>query len=147
MRSRRMQPVARHAEQKEQDAVRLFVTAQQALGEAEQQLQQLLTYREEYAAGNTAAAQSGQRMQQVRNFQAFIDSLGKAIAQAHLNIESKKQVCERYRQAWLKTRSRSQALNLVVEKYQLDERRQQEQQEQKEQDEHAQRIGFKPAST
>lgn len=146
MRSRRMQPVARHAEQKEQDAVRLFVAAQQALTEAQQQLQQLLTYRDEYAAGNTAAAESGQRMQQVRNFQTFIDNLGKAIEQAHLNIESKKQVCERYRQAWLKTRSRSQALNLVVEKYQLEERREQERQEQKEQDEHAQRIGFRPTS-
>ena len=145
MRSKRMQPVAQHAEQKEQDAVRLFVQAQQALADAEQQLQQLMAYREEYSRSDTSQGARG--MHQVRNLQAFISNLGQAIEQAHINIENRKQVCERYRQAWLKTRSRSQALNRVVEKYQLEELKQQEQREQKEQDEHAQRIGQRRRST
>ena len=144
MRSKRMQPVAHHAEQIEQDAVRLFVEAQQALANAEQQLQQLLDYREEYSG--SMANQPARTMEQVRNFQAFVSRLGKAIEQAHLDIETRRQVCEQHKLRWLKTRSRSQALNLVVEKYQLEELKQQEQLEQKEQDEYAQRIGFKPTS-
>lgn len=141
MRSKRMQPVAKHAEQIEQDAVRVFVQAQKALADAEQQLRQLLAYREEYAGG--MASRATRSVEQVRNFQAFIARLSKAIEQAHLDIASKKQICEHHRRAWLKTRSRSQALNLVVEKYQLEELRQQERMEQKELDEHAQRIGSK----
>jgi len=142
MRSKRMQPVARHAEQKEQDAVQLFVQAQKILAEAEQQLQQLLAYREEYAGH--LSSQVSQSVEQVRNFQAFISKLSRAIEQAHLDIASKKQVCEHHKQLWLKTRSRSQALNRVVEKYQYEELKQQEQIEQKEQDEHAQRIASRP---
>lgn len=139
MRSKRMKPIAHHAEQKEQDAVRLFVKAQQDLKDVEDQLQQLLGYREEYASQLTT--QSGRSIEHIRNFQAFIEKVTKAIDQAKIEIENKKQVCERYRLAWMKCRSRSKALNLVVEKYQLEEFRQQERNEQKEQDEHSARIG------
>ena len=140
MRSKRMQPVADHAERIEQDAVQLFVQAQQELTTMEQQLQQLLEYREEYRQKLTVEQGRSMNIQRVRDFQLFISNLDQTITQAHINIESCKQVCEGKKQAWLKCRSRSQALNSVVEKYQQDERKQLERAEQKEQDEHAQRI-------
>ena len=141
MRSKRMQPVVHHAEQKEQDAVQLFVQAQQALADAEQQLQQLFSYRDDY--NRQLSESSGQSIERIRNYQAFIAKLNGAIDQAYVEIETRKQICEQKKLAWLKCRSRSHALNLVVEKYQLEEFREQERQEQKEQDEHAQRIGSK----
>ena len=144
MRSKRMQPVAHHAEQKEQDAVQHFVAAQNDVADAEKQLQQLLSYREEYRQKLTE--QNALSIDQVRNYRAFIDQLGLAIDQARIDVETKKQVCEQQKLAWLKCRSRSEALNLVVEKYQLEEHREQERIEQKEQDEHAQRIGNKSTS-
>lgn len=140
MRSKRMQPVADHAGRIEQDAVQVFVQAQQELATLEQQLQQLLEYREEYQQKLTTEQGRGMGIHRVRDYQLFISNLDQTIAQARINIESCKQVCEGKKQAWLKCRSRSNALNSVVEKYQQDERRQQERAEQKEQDEHAQRI-------
>jgi flagellar FliJ protein len=133
-----MQPVAQHAEQIEQDAIRVFAEAQQDLADAEQQLLQLLAYRDEYSGQLNGHA--GLPMKQLRNFQAFVHKLGDAIKQAKLDIETKKQICEHRKQAWLKTRSRSQALNKVVEKYRQEELKQQDQREQKEMDEHAQRL-------
>ena len=133
-----MQPVADHAGQKEQDAVQHFAAAQRDVSDAEQQLQQLFVYREEYAQKLTG--QLGLNIEQVRNFQAFIDKLNYAIDQSRLDIESKKQICEQKKRVWISCRSRSEALNLVVEKYQREELREQDRIEQKEQDEHAQRI-------
>ena len=141
MRSKRMQPVADHADQKEQDAVQRFVAAQQDVSNAEQQLRQLYVYREEYAQKLTGIP--GLNIEQVRNFQSFIEKLNHTIDQAKLDIESKKQICEQQKRVWMSCRSRSEALSLVVEKYQREELREQERIEQKEQDEHAQRIGHK----
>jgi flagellar protein FliJ len=138
MRSKRMQPVAKHAEQKEQDAALEFVQAQKDLEDAEQQLQQLFSYREEYTKKLTQ--QSGMSMQRIRDHQLFVGNVGKTIDQAYLDIEDKKNICELKKQAWLKCRSRSHALNSVVEKYKLEEYKQQERWEQKEQDEHSQNI-------
>ncbi len=138
MRSKRMQPVAQHAEQIEQDAIRVFVEAQRELADAEQQLQQLLDYRDEYSG--QLNGRSGLVMKQLHNFRDFVHKLDEAIKQAKLDVETRKQICEHRRQAWLKTRSRSQALNKVVEKYQQQELKQQDRREQKEMDEHAQRL-------
>jgi len=140
-----MQPVAKHADQKEQDAALVFVQSQKDLEAAEEQLQQLFSYREEYTQKLTS--QSGMSMQRIRDHQLFVENLGKTIDQAYLDIEDKKCICELKKQAWLKCRSRSHALNSVVEKYKLEEYRQQERWEQNEQDEHAQNITNKNRET
>jgi flagellar protein FliJ len=138
-----MQPVAQHADQKEQDAVRLFVEAQRILEAAEQQLQQIFSYREEYSQQLLAADSDDLSAQRLRDHQSFVARIGQTIEQLHIDIENKKQICEMQKQAWLKCRGRSYALNSVVEKYKLEEFKEQERFEQKEQDEHAQRIGSK----
>lgn len=135
-----MQPVAHHAERIEQDAVRFFIEAQKALQAAEQQLQQLLSYREEYSQ-KLVVGQSGRlTIQRLRDYQLFVDKLSKAIEQARIDITTSQQVCEQKKVDWLKCRSRSQALGMVVEKYKLEEFKAQEKVEQKEQDEHGARI-------
>ena len=144
MRSKRMQPVAQHADQKEQEAVRLFVDAQRAVEAAEQQLQQLFGYQQEYSQKLTDTDSASMSPHLLRDYQSFIAKLRLSIEQIHIDIENKKQFCEIQKQAWLKCRSRSHALNSVVEKYKLEEFKQQEKYEQKEQDEHAQRIVTKP---
>lgn len=140
MRSRRMQPVADHAEQKEQKAVRVFVAAQEKLTAAEQQLAQLLGYRKEYEDKLQSSQATGIGILRIRDFYEFLGKLKLTIEKAYLEIETCKQVCEQKRLLWLACRSRSQALNMVVEKYQQEEFKQQEREEQKEMDEHAQRI-------
>jgi len=140
MRSRRMQPVANHADQKEQDAVRVFVAAQQKLVAAEQQLEQLLGYRQEYEDKLLSSQANGIGIQRIRDFYGFLEKLKLTIEQANFEIETCKQECEQKKLLWLACRTRSQALNMVVEKYQQEEFKQQERAEQKEMDEHAQRI-------
>jgi len=135
-----MQPVARHADQKEQDAVRLFVEAQRALEAAEQQLQQMSGYRDEYSQKLLTTESNNLSAQRLREHQSFVVRIGQTIEQLHIDIENKKQQCEMQKQAWLKCRGRSHALNSVVEKYRLEEFKQQERLEQKEQDEHASRV-------
>lgn len=139
-----MQSVAQHADQKEQDAVRLFVEAQRIVEAAEQQLQQLFSYREEYSQQLLATDASHFSSRRLRDYQSFVAKLGHTIEQMHVDIENKKRLCEVHKKAWLACRSRTKALNSVVDKYKQDEFKQQERIEQKEQDEHAQRIGTKP---
>jgi len=143
LRSKRMQPVASLAEQKEQDAVSLFVEAQKVLQASEQQLQQLLTYRGEYKQQLVDQQRQSISMRRMRDYQVFIDNLGVTIESAHLDVEGKKKICDEKKQLWLACRSRSHALNSVVEKYQFEEYRHKEHLEQKEQDEHSQRISLK----
>lgn len=138
-----MQPVAHFAEQKEQDAVRIFADAQKALQASEQQLQQLLDYREEYKQQLSAQQRQSISMRRVRDYQEFIDNLSSTIENAYLDVEAKKKLVDEKKQLWLACRSRSHALNSVVEKYQQEEYRHKERLEQKEQDEHAQRISLK----
>jgi flagellar export protein FliJ len=135
-----MQAVAQHADQKEQDAVRLFVEAQRVVAAAEQQLQQLFGYRNEYAQKLLSTGYSGLSSRRLRDHQSFVATIGQTIEQLHIDIENKKHQCERQKQAWLKCRTRCHALNSVVEKYRQEEFRQMEKHEQNEQDEHAARV-------
>jgi len=137
MRSKRMQPIAHHAEQIQQQAVQVYVTAQQAVVDAQLQLEQLLEYRIEYSSRRS---QAGMTALQLRDYQLFLSKLNSSIEQAHGHIEYKKKQCEQQRLAWLKTRSRSQALDAVIDKYRQQEAQLAARIEQKEQDEHASRI-------
>jgi len=141
MRSKRMQPIAHHADQKQQQAVQVFVAAQQAVVDAQLQLEQLLDYRVEYSSNRMNV---GLNALQLRDYQIFLDKLNLSIDQARDNILLKKQQCEKQKLLWLKTRSRSKALDAVIEKYKLQEAALANRIEQKEQDEHATRISLKP---
>ncbi|TNF38132.1 MAG: flagellar export protein FliJ [Gammaproteobacteria bacterium] len=137
MRSKRMQPVARHAETIEEKAVQMFARAQQDLADMENQLQQLLSYRDEYARQLQG---QGMNIQRMRDYQMFLQKINTTIDQAHVEIEKRSLIVEQKKNEWLKCRGRSKALNSVVEKYRQEERMQQERREQKEQDEHGARL-------
>jgi len=140
MRSKRMQPIAHHAEQIQQQAVQVFVTAQKAVVDAHLQLEQLIEYRAEYSNNRVNVGLSAL---QLRDYQLFLHKLNLSIDQAKSNIELRKQQCETEKLLWLKTRSRSKALDVVIEKYQQQEAVLAARIEQKEQDEHASRISSK----
>jgi len=137
MRSKRIQPIAKHAEQLQQQAVQIFVAAQQAVVDAQLQLEQLINYRNEYSHSRVTP---GSNATQLRDYQLFLNKLNQSIDQARLNILNKKQLCEQQKINWLKTRSRSKALDAVIVKYQIQEVQIEARIEQKEQDEFASRI-------
>ena len=137
MRSKRIQPIAKHADQLQQQAVQIFVVAQQAVVDAQLQLEQLIGYRTEY---NSSRVNSAQRATQLRDYQLFLNKLNLSIEQARINILNKKQICEQQKLNWLKTRSRSKALDAVIVKYQMQEAKIEARIEQKEQDEFSSRM-------
>jgi len=136
MRSKRIQPIAKHADQLQQQAVQIFVVAQQAVVDAQLQLEQLIEYRSEYNNGRVSVSLSAI---QLRDYQVFLNKLNQSIDQARMNIIHKKQLCEQQKLNWLKTRSRSKALDAVIVKYQMQEAQIEARIEQKEQDEFSSR--------
>jgi flagellar protein FliJ len=140
MRSKRIQPIAKHADQLQQQAVQLFVVAQQAVVDAQLQLEQLIEYRNEYGRGRT---NMGLGATQLKDYQAFLNKLNQSIDQARINILNKKQSCEQQKLSWLKTRSRSKALDAVIVKYKMQEAQIEARIEQKEQDEFSSRNSGK----
>jgi len=137
MRSKRIQPIAKHADQLQQQAVQIFVAAQKSVVDAQLQLEQLIEYRSEY---NRGRKNHHLNAIQLKDYQAFLNKLNQSIEQARMNILQKKQICEQQKLNWLKTRSRSKALDAVIVKYQMQEAKIEARIEQKEQDEFASRI-------
>ena len=137
MRAKRIQPIAKHAEQKQEDAARAFAHAQQELAQAENQLQQLANYRDEYGRQLVTLSMN---IEWLRDYQLFIVKINNAMEQAKTEVQNKQRNLEQKKQAWLKTRIRSKALNSVVEKYQHEEFVLQEKRDQKETDVHGARV-------
>ena len=137
MRSKRMQPIAHIAEQKQQKAIQVYVSAQEAVVSAQAQLEQLIDYRIEYSQGRVTRHMS---MNQLRDYQGFLDKLNQSIDQAKQLIQQRKLQCERQRLQWLQTRTRSKALDAVIAKYLQQEAECEARLEQKEQDEFASRV-------
>jgi len=140
MRSKRIQPIAKHADQLQQQAVQIFVAAQQAVVDAQLQLEKLIEYRSEY---NKARNTTHVTVTQLRDYQLFLNKLNLSIDQAKFNIDDKKLQCEQQKINWLKTRSRSKALDAVIIKYKIQEAQILARIEQKEQDEFASRMAGK----
>ena len=143
MRSKRMKPVAKHADQLQQQAVQVYIVAQQEVIDAQKQLEQLIGYRAEY---DTSRTNSGFNATQLRDFLLFMDKLSLSIEQAKQIIEQRKHECEQQKINWLKHRSRSKALDAVICKYQVQEAQIEARIEQKEQDEYASRAAARKDS-
>ncbi len=140
MRSKRFKPIVKHADQIQQQAVQIFVAAQQTVVDAQLQYEQLLEYRNEYSHNRMNNKLS---IVQLNDYQLFLSKLNQSIEQAKITIQNKKQICEQQKINWLKTRSRSKALDAVMLKYQIQEAQIQSRIEQKEQDEFACRNSVK----
>lgn len=132
-----MKPIANHADQQQQQAVQIYVAAQQVVVKAQQQLDQLIEYRAEY---NTNGISGDTNSTMLRDYQLFLAKINQSIDHAKMNIQHQKQLCELEKLNWLKSRSRSKALEAVIEKYQQNEAQIEARIEQKDQDEHASRI-------
>ena len=138
-RSKRLQPVQRITEAKEQDAARALGEAQQQLEQLRQQLKELENYRQEYRNHFQHSGRGGFSAQQLVQQQQFLTHLDKAIEQQHHSISQAETACEERRQLWFQARGRTQALDKVAERYRDDERQEQDRREQKENDEFASR--------
>jgi len=137
-RSKRLEPVTSHAKKLEQDAARVFVEAQQRVTDSETQLHQLESFRDEYLNQYKNAGLQAGSVSRLLDYQAFLAKLNLGIGQANNTIELCCQQRDILKQQWMKRRTRLQALESVVEKYQQHEIKLESHLEQKELEEFCQ---------
>ena len=136
-RSKRMQPVQRVAQNREQNAVQKLGQSQQNLDAQQARLEELRAYRDQYARDFERSGGSGLDATRIQDYRVFLNRLGEAIRQQETLLEQFCSQHEQTRQQWVETRTHSQAIDKVVHRYRRDERRQLERKEQQEQDERA----------
>lgn len=137
-RSKRMQSVVEITANREREAARRLGDLQQRLQAAEQRLDELIRYREEYTqqfanGGSLTTAR-------LQDYRSFLGRLNLAVDQQRAVVERTQQDCAAQRECWLEIRGRVQALDKVVSRYRSAERSDHERREQKEADQHVNNV-------
>lgn len=132
-RSKKLQPVADLAKQNENTAARNHGSVLRELQQHENQLNELLNYREQYLTALQTAGQTGLSAIQLQDYRLFLKRLDDAIKQQQQNVNNERQNCESSQNQWMDKRNRSKMINKVVknrkkvEDQDLDKREQREQ--------------------
>jgi flagellar protein FliJ len=137
-RSKRMQPVAHVAHNRQQDAARQMGERQRQLDEHVNRLDELNSYRSEYTRRFEAGSDAMTGMN-VRDYRLFLSRLNQAIEEQARRVEHARNELEQSRGQWTASRVHSDAINKVVDRFEKDERRQAERREQARNDEFGQR--------
>ncbi len=131
-RSKKLQPVADLARQNERTAARQHGDVLRELQQHENQLNELLNYRQQYLTALNTAGQTGLSAVQLQDYRLFIKRLDIAINQQQQNVNLERQNCEFSQNSWMDKRNRSKMINKVVSSRQKTESQEQEKQEQRE---------------
>jgi flagellar FliJ protein len=138
-RSKRMQPVQRVAQRREQAAIQKLGQSQQYLDAQRAKLEELREYRDQYARQFEDSGGAGLGAIRMRDYRIFLGRLNEVIRQQEAVVAQCDARHAQTREQWIATRSRSQAIDKVVDRFVRQERQQQDKQEQREQDERSQR--------
>jgi flagellar FliJ protein len=138
-RSQRLQPLARIADRRQQEAARRLQRLREELSRHEARLAQMRAYRQEYVGRYLAAARAGMRAEQIKEYQAFLARLDQAVGQLERVVEQTRQQCEQRATDWVETRVRSRVIDQAIARYRDQEELTERRREQKESDERSQR--------
>jgi len=137
-RSRRIQPIAKIADHKEQLGVKEFASRQEALAAQELRLAELRAWWRDYAEGmKNKRSTGGPGM--LRDGRLFLAQLNGAIQRQQEVVEQARVELEAARARWLALRMDHEALEKVVARCRDEEDREARRNEQREQDECAAR--------
>lgn len=136
-RSERMVPVQKVLDGAERDRARDMGAAQRNLGAAETRLQELQQYHMDYVRGFQQTARAGRNVMALRDFQSFLGRLEEAIRQQEQIVAQARQGVAGSTQLWRSAARKVKAVETVVDRWQVDEQRQENRREQKETDERA----------
>jgi flagellar FliJ protein len=139
-RSQRLEPVVKVAQNREQQAAKSLGDSQSALNQAEQRLEELKGYREEYIRRFHANGAVGMSAAQMGDYRLFLSNLSHAIEQQVELVKQAAAVVEQQRKKWFNRRGKVKMLDKVVSRFQTDEQRVVDKKEQSEQDERAQHM-------
>jgi len=121
-RSKRLQPVARIAKDKEKKESLSVAAARSELEVHENKLKELLTYKEEYLIDFNRRAQRGVSGAQIAQYRQFIVRLDDAVEQQQQQVIQCKAKLQQLLNQWQQARGRVKALDTVIDKAQEQER-------------------------
>jgi len=113
---------------------------QRERSEVEKQLQALINYRDEYHARFTQSARAGMAAGNVRNFQAFIDTLDAAIEQQRRILEQATARVEAAKPEWQRSKQKLGSYEVLQARHEEVQARKDARREQRDADEHAARV-------
>lgn len=137
LRSRRLEPMVRVADRREQAAVQEFGKAQEAMSAEESRLAELRAWWQEYADAVAQGACGGTAL--LRDGRLFLGQLSEAVNRQRVLVEHARGRLEAARAQWLALRMDREALEKVVTRFRAEEERAAQRSEQLEQDECAAR--------
>jgi len=136
-RSERLNPVIKVADNKERQAARFMGDSLRDLEDQKKKLDELATYRDDYAQRFTDAGKSGLSISQMNEYRRFITKINEAIVLQRRKINETQLEYEQRRLQWTDLHSRTRALDKVATRFREAERRQDAKKEQKQLDENA----------
>lgn len=130
--SRRLQPVANLARQNERGAARKHGDVLREFQKQQQQLDELIRYRNQYVENFQQAGKAGLSIVQLRDYQLFLGRLDQAIAQQRQQVQHGQQASLQSQANWLNKRGHSKMLDKVVANRAEEEQRAIDRREQRE---------------
>ncbi|HZP85414.1 MAG TPA: flagellar export protein FliJ [Burkholderiales bacterium] len=137
----RLRPVLDLAQQRLETATLELQKLAARRDEAQVRLDQLADFLRSYRAELDAALRSGVDAIRLRDFQAFVTKLERAIELQSTEVQRCRSAWEAEHRSWLALRSKEQAFAVLQERHALEEARREGRGEQKQQDEFASRNG------
>lgn len=131
-RSDRFNTVLNVAENKEQEAAKAIADSQRLLLDYQNQLQELESFRLEYAQRFSEVGSAGIGAARLNDHWRFLQQLDRAIDTQNQAIERMQRILESQRQTWSSHRMRTQAVGGLVDRARDQERRQRERRAQNE---------------
>jgi flagellar FliJ protein len=141
MKSKRFEPIQEIASNSANDLSRAMAEAGRKVADLEAKLQQLQTYRDEYAR-NSAQSTATVDAVKLQNYRTFLDRLGDALRQHLRLLDNARAEYEKRRAAWSEKRIEAETLGRAVERFRKEERHDADRREQREGDDAALRVSF-----
>ena len=137
---KRMQPVAEMAQQQAEAAAQSVAECNRAYESLRRQLDELHSYRDDYANGLRHKGCQGFNAIQIKDYRLFLERLNRAIEQQQVILSSAGIRLAASKQVLIEKQQRAKAIDSVVSRYRQAERREQSRRDQREGDEHAQHF-------
>ena len=111
------------------------------VAELERQLQQLQSYRDEYARNPAQAAATVDAVK-LQNYRTFLDRLGEALRQHLRSLDTARAEYDKRRAAWSEKRIEAESLGRAVDRFRKEEQHAADRREQREGDDTALRVAL-----
>jgi flagellar protein FliJ len=140
MKSKRFEPIHEIASTSAKDLSRAMGEAGRKVAELERQLEQLKSYRDEYARNSQASgAMDAVKLQ---NYRSFLDRLGEALRQHMQSLDNARKEYEKRRAQWSDKRVEAESLSRAVDRFRKEEQHATDRREQREGDDAAMRVAL-----